>query len=278
MSEIEKSRRWCRHVMRVHAKSFYFSTRILPPHKRNAVEALYAICRTADDAADEPGFRAEDRRVTLEQIARDVAHLRDAHYTARAPWFASAQDAFASFPIPIPEVLRLIAGCTSDIEGRTIGTMDDLERYANDVAGTVGRCAMAILGAADDDSLLRGERLGVAMQLTNVLRDIDEDTRMGRNYLPLEASGVSPVEIARAIARRAHELYREADVLARRVPNDGSRAALVLTRIMYEAILEKIEQRGFAVGMGRAHVSFAEKTYLAARGLLVFYTGLKTIK
>lgn len=279
MLELDASRRWCRAVMREHAKSFFFSTRVLPRRKREAVEALYALCRTADDAADVPGPSPAERRAILESIARDVAALREAGHHSSAPWYPAAADAFARFPIALADVQRLVAGCASDLDGRAIATMADLEAYASEVAGTVGRASMPILGANDPDSLQRGERLGIAMQLTNILRDVDEDGELGRNYLPLaEFPELSTGEVAQRIAQRARTLYREAEVLARRVPNDGSRAALIVTCSTYAGILGKIERRGFARGLDRAYVSTGEKLYLAARSLISAYAGFATIK
>lgn len=275
---LEESRAWCAEVMRAHAKSFYFSTRILPRAKRYAVEALYGLFRTADDLADEPGIEREERLSGLSAILE----LVDAAHEGRngdAPWFPAVSDAFARFPIERADVVRLIEACRDDVSPRDIATMRDLYEYSACVAGTVGRASMAILGAADADSLERGERLGVAMQYTNVLRDVEEDRLLGRNYLPLrEFAGASVPDVMREIARRARIYYKEAQILAGRVPNDGSRAALLMTSDIYQAILDPLERRGFDPAQGRAFVPGREKVRRALTCLVRSYVGFATIK
>ena len=275
----DRSQSWCAAVMKRESKSFFFSTRILPRKKREAVEALYGVCRFADDAADEPGLTAEERFAVLDAVERDIAMLRSAGHASDFPWFPALQCAFACFPISTFEVTRLVRGCRDDVDGVEVRSMDDLERYAGAVAGTVGRCAMAILGASDADSLARGERLGIAMQFTNVLRDVEEDRRMGRNYLPLEEfSGKPAQEVMKVVSARARLYYRESQVLASRVPNDGSRASLVMTGAVYEGILDKLESRGFDPRLGRAHVGTIGKITRALRSCAFVYAGLPTIK
>lgn len=275
----DASQRHCAAIMRSHAKSFYFSTRILPRAKREAVEALYALFRTADDFADEPQFSAQERRDGLRALKHDLSRIREAAYASDAAWFPAARRAFARFPIGLDDALALVEGCESDLDGRTVRTFADLYAYSAAVAGTVGRTSMPILGASDDDSLQRGERLGIAMQYTNVLRDVDEDRRMGRNYLPIDDMPGAPLDtVMREVAQRARDYYREAAVLAQRVPNDGSRAALLMTGDIYGGILDRIEERGFDPTRGRAYVGTAEKVVRAARCVVRAYAGFATIK
>jgi phytoene synthase len=279
MNELERSQAWCANVMREHAKSFHFSTRMLPKSKRSAVEALYGLFRTADDYADEPGMNREERERAFDAMLADVAALRDRHYASTAPWFAAAREAFTTFPVAIRDALSLIEGCRSDLDPRSVDTVAGLYRYSARVAGTVGRCSMPVLGAGDEDSLLRGERLGVAMQYTNVLRDVEEDRRMGRDYLPRESyPGLPTHQIMREVAAMAREYYGEARVLATRVPNDGSRAALLMTSDIYGAILDQLERRNFDPMLGRAFVPRSEKLRRAARALVQSYVGLPSIR
>lgn len=279
MTSLDRSRPWCAAVMRAHAKSFYFSTRLLPAVKRRAVEALYGLFRTADDLADEPGMPLRERYAEFERMLEAVANLRAPGYTCDAPWFAAVRDAVERFPIALDDVRRLIEGCRSDLEDPGIATVEDLYRYSAAVAGTVGRCSMPILGAADADSLDRGERLGIAMQYTNVIRDVAEDRALGRNYLPQqEFPGASDAQIMRELAGIAREYYREARVLAARVPNDGSRAALLMTAEIYGGILDRVERQDYDPLRGRAYVPGREKIWRAARCLIEAYTGLPTIR
>ncbi|HET9029570.1 MAG TPA: phytoene/squalene synthase family protein [Candidatus Aquilonibacter sp.] len=275
---LEHSRRWCANVMREHAKSFYLSTRILPRAKRHAVEALYGLFRTADDLADEPGPPDDQRLAALDETMEQVERAADGA-TGDAPWFAAVADAFARFPIDRRDVLRLIEACRGDVVPAALHTMDDLYAYSACVAGTVGRASMAILGAADEDSLVRGERLGVAMQYTNVLRDVEEDRLRGRSYLPFEDFPGEPVSsVMRQVALHARAYYLEAPVLAGRVPNDGSRAALLMTADIYQAILDRLERRAFDPTLGRAYVPQTEKLRRALACLVQSYVGFATIK
>lgn len=279
MISAQQSQRWCVAVMKREAKSFFFSTRILPRAKREAVEALYGLCRFADDAADEPGLERAARLAAFEVLLADVQLLRIPKASCDAPWFAAVARAFERFPIALADVEALVLGCRGDVEGTDVSTMDDLERYSAAVAGTVGRCSLAILGANDADSLQRGERLGIAMQLTNVLRDVEEDRKLGRNYLPLrQFSGMPVPDVMRAVALRSRELYRESDVLARRVPNDGSRASLMMTSDVYEGILDRLEARGFNPNAARAYVNTFGKVRRAARSAFAAYAGLLTMR
>ncbi len=229
---IAASRRWCRALLKREAKSFFFATRVLPRAKREAVEAVYGLFRTVDDVADEPGRSDEERRRELAAIARTVARLRDSAYRAGDAWFPAVRDAFARFPIETKDALRLIAACRADVDGVVCETPDALEAYCAAVAGTVGRCAMAILGANDADSLDRAERLGIALQLTNILRDVERDRKIGRNYL----SGALSTDVL----ARARAYYKEAGVLARRLPDLGSRLAILVAARLYERNLDRL--------------------------------------
>ncbi|MDQ2864805.1 MAG: phytoene/squalene synthase family protein [Candidatus Eremiobacteraeota bacterium] len=274
MLDLPQSRRWCSQTMRAHAKSFYFSTRLLPKDKREAIEALYGLFRFADDAADEPGPTPFQRRDVFTSIHRDLDGIKEPSHCTDAPWFAALKDAIRRYPIDVSDVRRLVEGCESDLVPRTIETLADLETYSQAVAGTVGRTSLPVLGASDTDSLARGERLGVAMQYTNVLRDIEDDRRMGRNYLPRAAfPGESTPTIMFEIARVARTYYAESAVLATRLPNDGSRAALLMTSAIYEGILDRLARTGYDPLAGRVYVPLASKVTIALRSLVHAYAG-----
>ncbi|GAC1658789.1 MAG: phytoene/squalene synthase family protein [Vulcanimicrobiaceae bacterium] len=276
---VAHSQAWCASVMHHKSKSFYFSTRILPTEKREAVEALYGICRFADDAADEPGYVRADRLAVLQSVEDDVTQVRNLGYDSAAPWFAALRRAAVRFEIDIADLVRLVRGCRSDVDGEPVRTMQQLESYSSAVAGTVGRCAMPILGAADEESLRRAERLGIAMQFTNVLRDVGEDKRMGRNYMPVDDfPGAPQSDVMRAVAAHARLYYREAKILAARVPNDGSRAALIMTGAIYEGILDKLESKRFDPHCGRVHIGTFGKITRAVRSVAFAYAGLPTIR
>ena len=277
--DLARSVRWCAQVMRAHAKSFYFSTRVLPRAKREAVEALYGLFRSADDLADEPGPTLEERRAGFADLRDALAAVARGEPSSGVQWAAAVARALARFPIALDDILALIAGCESDLEPRPIATFTELETYSRAVAGTVGRCSMAILGASDDDSLARGERLGIAMQYTNILRDVAEDERSGRYYLPQrEVERLGRREVMREIAQQARSRYREAFVLAARVPNDGSRWALLATADIYGGIVDVVERRAFDPRAGRAVVGTPAKIGRAVRCWARAYTGFESMK
>lgn len=279
MTALRASQLFCAQTMRRHAKSFYLSTRILPRAKREAIEALYAFFRIVDDTADEGSAPLTARCAQLEHFRRDVEGLAIPGYRSCAPWFPALASAYRDFAFDLSPLLELIDGCESDLIPADIGTLEELEAYARAVAGTVGRSVIPILGASDPDSLERAELLGVAMQYTNVLRDVHDDRAKGRNYLPCAAfPGAAPSHVMRAIALRARALYREASVLAGRLPNDGSRAALLMATVFYENILSAVERRGFDTEGRRVYVTDTQKLRLAAQCMLSAYTGLAIIK
>lgn len=232
-----ESRRWCRELLRVEARGFSLATRFLPRAKREAVEAIYAVFRVADDAADEGSLSDEERYDRLASIAHCIERIRDPALQSDAPWFPALREAFARFPIPVEDALRLIDACRSDVTGVRCETIADLLAYCASVAGTVGRCSLAILGASEEDALDRAERLGIALQLTNILRDAAKDGARGRDYFPREFAEMKDRGAAR-IAALARAYYHEAGVLATRLPNDGSRLAVLLSARLYERVLD----------------------------------------
>jgi phytoene synthase len=269
---------YCRRVMRLHARSFYFATRVLPLEKRRGIEALYAFFRSVDDAVDEGDVGNEERRVRLQRFRTAIHSLSGSGEGSSEPWFAALSSAFERYELDPSPLLELIDGCESDLGCVNFERMADLERYARAVAGTVGRSVMPVLGASDPEAISLGECLGVAMQLTNVLRDVDEDRRLGRNYLPVrEFAGAASKDVMRFVAARARAYYQSGRTVARQVPNDGSRAALLMAATFYEGILTRLERRGFEPA-GRAYVGSAAKWGLAAKCLVSAYTGLAIIR
>ncbi len=278
MHDLVASRRWCADMMRTHASTFYLATRVLPRAKRLAVEALYAFCRFADDTADEPGMCEYERRAQFAAIRRDLAQAA-AGGEGGFPWSAALRDALAAFTLPAHDLYELAAGCESDISGVDVRTMDELERYSAAVAGTVGRLTITILGARDRDSLRRATLLGVAMQLTNVVRDVEEDWRAGRNYLPRASfPGLTPEEVMEQIADCARRYYSEASVLAARLPNDGSRLSVLLAHTMYAGILDKLRARRYDWRAGRAIVARSDKVRMTVRSLFDAYVGFAIMR
>jgi phytoene/squalene synthetase len=263
---IARSQAWCRRVMRREAKSSYVASRFLPADKREALEALYGLFRSADNVTDEPGYTIDDRRRGLAAIRSEVLGLADPGCRGRLPWFAAVRRAFARFPLDPSEVLTLVAACEREIEGHTIATLDDLERYARAVSGSVARCTMRILGTTDPDSLERAEKLAVALQCTNALRDEEADTRSGRSYMPYPGFGGDVETTREAVVRLARAGYAQAPVLAARVADDGSRFTLLVAAQLYEDLLARVVASGFCTGKRRPpRIGLLRSTWFAAR-------------
>ena len=279
MLALDESRAWCAATMRSHAKSFYLATRVLPRRKREAIEAVYAFCRDVDDTVDLPHLAADERCAKLDRCRNAIPGLADPRGTSEEPWYPALRDAYRCFNMEHVELQRLIYGCERDLLHVNLRTMEELEQYAALVAGSVGRCILPILGARDRDSLRLAELLGIAMQLTNVLRDVREDALNGRNYLPLaEIRPHNPSHVMRLVAQRARAYYRLCRTLPLRVPNDGSRAAILSAAALYERILDRVCERGFDPDAERAVVGTFSKARLFATSVFSAYTGFATIR
>lgn len=266
----------CREILRAGSRSFDAAGRLLPPRLHGPIAALYAFCRGADDAVDlsAPGARA----VALERLGARL----DAMYSGR-PFDQAVDRSFASvvrsyrIPRALPDAL--VEGFRWDVEGRRYETFDDLCAYAARVAATVGVMMTLLLGERSPRALARACDLGVAMQLTNIARDVGEDARDGRIYLPnawLAAARVDPATVSRTprftpalgtvvrrLLVRADALYARADGgLALLAPD--VRVAMVAARTVYADIGGVIARRGYDSVSSRAATSAARKIALLA--------------
>ena len=269
----------CRRVQRAHSKTYYFSTRLLPPEVRPHVHALYAFMRYADEIVDDPGaIPLGEQLVALEAFE------------------AETLAAVAGEEVPNP-VLRAYANTVRvrDIEPHNITdfmksmkmdtyvfrypTYEDLAEYTYGSAAVVGLMMCRVVGAADERAAVHAEALGVAMQLSNFLRDVEEDWGRGRVYLPLEdlarfdyteeelgASIVNErfVELVRFEIGRTRRLYAFADEGIGYIPR-GRRFPVIVARELYGAILDRIEAQGYDVFSRRAETSRLGKLGVAAR-------------
>jgi phytoene synthase len=256
------------------ARSFYFAARFLPPPKRRAIFALYDYCRHADNLVDARGSRSvEDARADL----RDLDHLiRVTHAGVRPDeerWLA-LHDTLQRYRIPLTPFLELLEGVAMDLDSVCYPDFTALQRYCRLVAGGIGLMLGPVLGAPPDQLRTPGVGLGVAMQLTNVLRDVAEDLDAGRIYLPadelarfgvdraaLERRRVTPAfrQLMQFQIDRARRLFRAANPVVQLFPRDGSRLAVLLIQRTYAGILDSIERMDYDVFRGRAHVSPARK-------------------
>lgn len=269
----------CAQVTRRSGSSFAAAFWMLAPPRRRALHAIYAFCRLADDIADDPGVRGD--RVLL--LARWREELEAAYRgKARHPVGVALGDAVARFQLPESVFLDLLRGVEWDLTGRAVETFEDLYRYCYCVASTVGLLVVRILEARDVGVLEYAEKLGIAVQLTNVLRDVGEDAASGRIYLPredLERMRVRPeslregklteeIRLLLAVhAERARIYYEQA---ARALPPEERRrlrAAEAMGRI-YRALLEELQARGFPCLEGSLRLSKPRRLAIAARTFL----------
>jgi phytoene synthase len=254
-----------------HSKSFYLASGLLPGAMRPAVRALYAFCRTVDDIVDRSGD--PDREGKLDYW-RGV--VRGGSFPASDLVAAAWADTLTRFEIPRLYALQLIDGVARDLTQTRYRTFDELAQYCYGVASTVGLMSMYIVGFQSSDAVPYAIRLGVALQLTNVLRDVAEDYRNGRVYLPQEelahfglgeddlVSGhLSPRWIAfmRFQIERARSLYAESWPGVGLLAREG-RLAIGAASTFYSRILDDIEQHGYDVFSRRAHLGAWEKLRL----------------
>jgi phytoene synthase len=266
-NELERGYAQAEQVTRHNSKSFYLASALLPPAKRRAARVLYAFCRFTDDIVDEPGVDA------ARQLALWRARALTVQPAANDALLQAWHDVRVRHRIPVTYVRHLLDGISLDLTLSRYETFDELARYCYGVASTVGLMAMHIIGFRDRSALPYAVKLGVALQLTNILRDVGEDYLQGRIYLPqedLRRFGYSENDLARGITdarfralmdfeiARTRQLYAEAWGGIRLLSRDG-RFAIAAAADLYRAILEKIEQNGYDVFNQRAHLSAAEK-------------------
>ena len=274
----------CRRTTRRFAKSFFFASHALPAEKRKAAYAIYAFCRHADDIIDET--KGRDLRT---RAATGIATLRtelEAVYSGSVPEstiMPAFQATVERFEIPHEYFLDLLTGVEMDLTVTAYETFDELHRYCYHVASVVGLIMTRILGVSNDDALPAAVDLGVAMQLTNILRDVREDRDRGRCYIPREEMdrfGYTAEDLARGVidprfaalmefqVERAHRYYRLADRGIPFLTADGSRFCVVLMSRTYEAILEVIEDNRYDVFAGRASAPMVRKLGIAVSSLM----------
>lgn len=269
--------RKCKALLKKGSRSFYAASLLLPSEYRTPIIALYAYCRVADDRIDCDG--ADD--VALNALRRELDDLYSGKVaeTAVDRAFSNLVEVY-QIPQAIPAAL--IDGFSWDINERRYETLSDLYAYAARVAGTVGTMMAMIMGVRDPAMLSRACDLGVAMQLTNIVRDVGEDARSGRLYLPqslLRESGIDPDEwlanpvsspalreVLRQILTSAERLYQRADWGLSKLPA-GCRPAMFAARYIYAEIGREVERRQHDSVTQRAVVSGRRKLLLLSQAV-----------
>jgi len=264
----------CERMTRKAAANFYYGIRLLPPDKRRAISAVYAYARRVDDIGDGP-LPAERKLADLAATRRSLAEG-----DPDDPAMVALADAQARFPLPTAALADLLDGVEMDVVGARFESFDDLVVYCRAVAGSIGRLCVGIFGASDmDRAVPLADDLGVAMQITNVLRDVREDYGRGRVYLPAEdldrfgcADDLeqSPPEAAAALVR--FEAARGRDWFARGLRllpllDARSRACVRAMTGIYRRILGQIDRDPQQIMRRRVSLPPWEKAWVAARSL-----------
>ena len=283
----------CRAIARREAKNFYYAFVALPAERRNAICAIYAFMRRADDLADDESFSRETRRLQL-RTWLDEWHSARAGADTADPVFLAVRDAASRFAIPHSLLDELVAGTTMDLEETaasraglpdTYADFEELYRYCYLVASVVGLVCIRIFGYSDPRAEILAEHTGIAFQLTNILRDVAEDAERNRIYLPLTYLARHNVTILQlqqhsdkkitveeralfqSLATRAEEYYNAARELLPLI-DPASRPALWVLVTIYHRLLLRIAARSYDVISERVTVPRWQKLEILVRGLL----------
>lgn len=286
----------CRGIARRAAKNFYYGFMVLPAEKRNALSAVYAFMRHADDISDEPGIDPQLKRQKLGEWL-DSAKAVFGGKPTDDPVLMALGDAQAKFKIP-PELFeKLVYGTSLDLDipaassespAILCNTFEDLKQYCYYVASVVGLVCIRIFGYQDAKAEFLAEDCGLAFQLTNIIRDIKEDASMGRIYIPAEdlaRSNLTAANFASSVlqdptqaqhlrpaleyeADRARKYYESAKWLMELIDED-SRAALWVLAEIYSRLLQKITNRNYDVLTERVRLTLWEKLKVLSRGFLL---------
>lgn len=277
--EIEHAAQRCEEITRREAANFYYGIRLLPRPKRQAMSAVYAFARRVDDIGDGDLSRQQQlqalsgERELVARLAQDAVCYDD-------PVAVGLVHARRHYELPLDALELLIEGVELDVLGTRYDTFDELVGYCRRVAGSIGRLCVAIFtdGASNSDGCLElADDLGVAMQLTNILRDVVEDRQLGRMYLPaedlerfgcadLDTAGAARTELIRFQAERAAQWFDRGLRLTEILDARSTSCVLAMTGI-YRRVLQRIVSEPGVVLEGRISLPPWEKAWVAARSL-----------
>jgi phytoene synthase len=279
--DVQAAYRHCEQVTRARARNFYYGIRLLPPHKRSALCAVYAFARRVDDIGD--GSLEPQEKLDQLAAARSALAWLDRQPD---PVLTALADASMRFPLPLQGFAELIEGVEMDVRGTSYPTFDELAHYCRCVAGSIGRLSLGVFGSSDPETAtLLADRLGIAMQLTNILRDLREDGEAGRVYLPKEdlvrfgcdgdllPAGASPAASARFVrlvgfqVERAQRFFAEGLSLLPLLDRRSAACVCAMAGI-YRHLLARIARRPEVVLEGRVSLPAWQKAEIAVRSLI----------
>lgn len=275
----------CRNITRKYARTFYLATRFLPNHKQRSIFAIYGLCRSLDDLVDEAEDLTVQNIVHLQKIGDRLEQwkeeLRNTYngQPSGNPILLAFSDVLRRHKIDISLPFELIEGVCMDITKHRYETFTELYDYSYKVASVVGLMISEVFGYESEDALPHAVELGIAMQLTNIMRDIGEDLQRDRIYLPAEdlrAFGITEADLfdhrmsegfialMNYQIDRARTYYRRAD---KGIPmlSPDSQVPVRLARHNYARILDQIESNGYQVFSRRAYLSFTQKMSILPR-------------
>jgi phytoene synthase len=282
-AKVEAALHACAEITRTQARNFYYGLRLLPSPKREALYAVYAWMRVADDIADEEGVSADVRRARLDALASDTRRALAGEAEGGSPVLTALAAISQRYALPAADFDAAIEGQRMDLEPRVYATFAETERYCDRVASTVGRICLDVWGACDGADMAEARELstmrGIAFQLTNILRDVREDLARGRCYLPadeLSAHGLDAQSLAdwrddgrctafmRMQCARATRLFEGSAALDRMVSRDA-RATIAAMTAIYRGILRVVERDPARAMRERARLSAVAKSWIAVR-------------
>jgi len=267
-ASLRKAYKQAEKITAQHSKSFYFASGLLPEEKRSAVRALYAFCRTVDDIVDESSEGERDSRLDYWRTTVNTASFAD-----NDPIAAAWADTLTRYHIPRHYALQLIDGVARDLFQSRYQTFDELATYCYGVASTVGLMSMYIVGFHSSEAVPYAIKLGVALQMTNILRDVGEDYHNGRLYLPREELafyGIQESDIAEGRMtdhwrqfmkfqiERTRQVYEESWAGVKMLEREGQ-LAIGAASVFYQGILDEIEKNDYDVFTRRASLSTVGK-------------------
>ena len=274
--DLESAYEACRTITRREAKNFYYAFLTLPAAKRRAIYAAYAFCRHCDDSVDEE--TSTDAKL---KALSDIQANLDSTYSGNAssPVYVALADVARNYDIPQDYFQEIILGVESDLVKDRFQNFDELKEYCYRVASVVGLICLQIFGYEDDDAKGYAVDLGLAMQLTNIIRDVREDFDMGRVYLPQDEMvrfGYSEDDLRNGVRNEAFlELMRFQSQRAREYFDRGfkllpylsrrSRACPAVLGALYSKVLDRIEASDYDILETRVSLSKAEKIGITAK-------------